>query len=53
MKYKQYVVIVGNMFGSKTIHGPFYTIEEAEAWIQAHRLLNGQHYEMEELRPAM
>jgi hypothetical protein len=32
MTDKQYIVIVGTMFGSKTIHGPFGTYEAAENW---------------------
>ena len=29
----QYVVIVGNMIGNKTIHGPFVNDEHARQWI--------------------
>lgn len=32
MPEKQYVVIVGKLFGHKTIHGPFPNHEEAEIW---------------------
>jgi hypothetical protein len=28
----RYIVIVGTLFGNKTVHGPFGSKEEAEWW---------------------
>ena len=41
------VVIVGSMFGLKTIHGPFENQEHACHWISI--FIKSQHYEIVEL----
>lgn len=49
----RYVVVVGNMFGGKTIHGPFedsvsfWAKEKAEQWAEEHA--QGQHFEVVKL----
>ena len=39
-----YVVIVGKMFGTKTVHGPFSTSAEADSWALDNA--QGQHSEV-------
>lgn len=39
-----HVVIVGTMFGNKTIHGPFYDFDRAFDWVESDA--KGQNYEI-------
>lgn len=57
----QYIVIVGSMFGNKTVHGPFYGSTRAGAhdravcWVNDEKnMVDDQPYEIEivELLPA-
>lgn len=46
-----FIVIVGKMFGNKTVHGVFGSREEATRWVKADPLIGDQHWEIVEFLP--
>lgn len=42
---KDCVVVIGNVFGNKLIHGPFTTQEQAKEWAEKH-VKNGVHWQV-------
>lgn len=46
-KTKKWVVVVGTMFGNKTIHGPFTSQADMSDWIESYGV--GQPCEIVEL----
>ncbi len=54
----RYIVFVGEMFGAKTLHGPFdgktqnIAFAKAKAWVDKCDMIKDQHYEIVELLPA-
>lgn len=45
-----YVVVIGEIFGMKTVHGPFNDSVSAERWIA--KINTRQHAEIIKLHPA-
>ena len=46
---KAFIVIVGSLFGNKTVHGPFKDDDDVNQWVALH--CKGQHYEVVPLEP--
>lgn len=46
---KAFVVMVGQVFGPKTMHGPFKDSDDVNQWVSLH--CKGQHYEVVALEP--